>query len=48
MRKRAAGIHRQLQDDSTTDNYHAHSVLDHVSAFAMAVNEEKASGIRRP
>ena len=44
LRRRAAAIHRQLQDERGSNQPLPHALNDWLSAWAMAVNEENAAG----
>jgi L-serine dehydratase len=46
VRRRAAGILAGIARDRTSNTRHPHAIMDHVSVFAMAVNEENAAGGR--
>jgi len=44
VRRRAAGIHRQLQKEARRNTKLPHDCIDWVSLWALAVNEENAAG----
>ena len=44
--RRAAGLKRKLDDDRFDNRVSPHGAMDHVSLFAIAVNEENAGGGR--
>ena len=44
IRRRAAEIHRQLKDEQGGNSIQPHRVMDWLSVYAMAVNEENAAG----
>ncbi|AQS87711.1 L-serine deaminase [Neoasaia chiangmaiensis NBRC 101099] len=46
VRRRAAALHERLQESALRNQRPAHEVMDWVSLFAIAVNEENASGGR--
>lgn len=46
VRRRAAGIWRSLQADRSCNRPSPHRILDYVSLYAIAVNEENAAGGR--
>jgi L-serine dehydratase len=46
VRRRAPAIHARLEAARHANLRPAHEIMDHVSVFAMAVNEENASGGR--
>ena len=46
VRRRAPAIHARLQAAREANLRPAHEIMDHVSVFAMAVNEENAAGGR--
>ncbi len=46
VRRRAAAIYRDLTEAARRNAHPAHEVMDYVSAYAMAVNEENAAGGR--
>ncbi|MDA8249558.1 MAG: L-serine ammonia-lyase [Rhodospirillales bacterium] len=46
VRRRAAGLRARLEADRFRNVRHPHEVMDHVSLFAIAVNEENAAGGR--
>ena len=46
MKRRAKAIHAQLQADRLANQRPPHEIMDWVSVFAMAVNEENAAGGR--
>lgn len=46
VKRRAAGIFRKLKEHQSQNDFSAHEVMDIISVFAMAVNEENAAGGR--
>ena len=44
VRRRAASIFRQLQEARLNNAHAAHEIMDFISVFAIAVNEENAAG----
>ena len=46
VRRRAAAIRARLEANRHRNQHHPHEVMDHVSLFAIAVNEENANGGR--
>lgn len=46
VRRRARQIQQGIERDRTSNVRHPHAIMDHVSLFAMAVNEENAAGGR--
>ncbi len=46
VRRRAAGLREKLEADAGLNNLAPHAIMDWVSLFAMAVNEENAAGGR--
>ncbi|WP_029605588.1 L-serine ammonia-lyase [Kozakia baliensis] len=46
VRRRAAALHERLLDDRTSNQRPPHEIMDWVSLFAIAVNEENAAGGR--
>ena len=44
VKRRAAEIARQMQNDQTRNMKYQHTVMDWISLYAMAVNEENAAG----
>ena len=44
--RRAVGIRRKLERDGLSNRQSPHAIMDHVSLFAIAVNEENAAGGR--
>lgn len=46
VRRRAPAIRRQLEEVSDTNRRSSHEVMDWVSLYALAVNEENAAGSR--
>lgn len=44
IRRRAAEIHRKLKDEQGGNSIQPHRVMDWLSVYAMAVNEENAAG----
>lgn len=46
VQRRAKGIRRQLDADRFRNRQSPHAIMDHVSLFAIAVNEENAAGGR--
>lgn len=46
VKRRAAAIHRKLEDGRMRNARAAHETMDYLSVFAMAVNEENAAGGR--
>ena len=46
VRRRAHGIAAGIERDRMSNTRHPHAIMDHVSLFALAVNEENAAGGR--
>ncbi|MBS0529232.1 MAG: L-serine ammonia-lyase [Proteobacteria bacterium] len=46
VRRRAPSLHRRLQEAARSNNPAQHAIMDWVSLYAIAVNEENASGSR--
>ena len=46
VRRRARAIQEAIERDRLSNTRHPHTIMDHVSLFAMAVNEENAAGGR--
>jgi L-serine dehydratase len=46
VKRRAADIHRQLTEEHGANSLQPHRIMDWLSVYAMAVNEENASGGR--
>jgi L-serine dehydratase len=46
VKRRAKGIHDRLMSDASRNARAAHEIMDFVSVYAMAVNEENAAGGR--
>jgi len=46
VRRRAASLHRKLQEATRSNSPAQHAVMDWVSLYAIAVNEENAAGSR--
>ncbi|MBS1036031.1 L-serine ammonia-lyase [Gluconobacter cerinus] len=46
VRRRAAALHQQLLARETSNSHSAHGVMDWISLFSIAVNEENAAGSR--
>ena len=44
VKRRAASIFRQLEAARGSNTRAAHEIMDYISVFAMAVNEENANG----
>ena len=44
VRRRARGVAEAIERDRTSNTRHPHAIMDHVSLFALAVNEENAAG----
>ncbi|MCS3765844.1 MULTISPECIES: L-serine ammonia-lyase [Bradyrhizobium] len=46
VRRRAPSLHRRLREASSSNNRAQHAMMDWVSLYAIAVNEENAAGSR--